>query len=103
MIEVPVNVAGLDRAAVLAALYNNSSAPGLAALHEGPDQITADQARERMAGGETGYNYFWGRYLKVEFEGDLMEGGFYDNFIGSAGSAERVIANLRETGSVGRL
>lgn len=43
-----INIAGMDKAEVLAALYNASKPLGLGIYHYTPDDITVEEARELL-------------------------------------------------------
>ncbi len=117
-----VDISGLDKADVLAALWNNSQVLGMGILqeHTGPGggaremdrewaqnlldgAQTTDYALPRASkGGEHYFDYLHGRLMKIRLEGDELDTHGYNRDLGP-GRAEAVIARLRETGSVSRL
>ncbi len=66
-----VLIQGLDKAAVLAALYNNARAQGMGFLHYDAAPMTVEEARGYLNGGQTYFDYLKGRVMKVSLEGDL--------------------------------
>jgi hypothetical protein len=87
----PINVKGLDRAAVLMALHD-AAIPK--ALHGGyPDTpLPSDEAEAMLEETET-FAYVNGRALFFTFEGDLVHVSEYDSRNGRA-CAERALAPL---------
>lgn len=101
-----VSIAGLDKAALLAALYNNAKIQGRGIGHATAEPMTAEEA-SRVIGGNNeqlrmSFDYLRGRVLKIELAGDEMEEWLYDRDNGE-GKAGRVIDNLRTTGSVAEI
>lgn len=90
-----INIKGLDKAAVLAALYNNSRQQGMGFLHQrGAEAMSVEQAREELkrAGDRPYFDYLHGRVLKVYLEDDLDE-RLYDRDNGG-GAAYRALKPL---------
>lgn len=102
-----VSIAGLDKADVLAALYNNAKMQGLGISHaEGSMAMSREQAAHHLAGPGTWigepkgcFDYLNGRVMKVDLTGEAFDPRLYDRDNGD-GKAARVVANLRATGSV---
>lgn len=90
-----IDIRGLDKAAVLAALYNNSRPQGMGFLHYNPVPMTRDEAGTYIDGGQTYYDYLKGRVMKVDLSGDQLYPGLYDRDLGE-GAAQRAIDTLRE-------
>lgn len=92
-----VDITGLNKADVLAALYNNSRPQGMGFLQAVPGIMTRGEAEELLNQG-TYFDYVNGRVLKVNLESDVeFREYLYDRDLGS-GAAQRVIDNLREKG-----
>lgn len=106
-----VNIAGLDKAAVLAALHNGTRALGMGVLHDIGRDLTVEEARfcieergddvKAMFGDVAGrsndgiyFDYLLGRPLKVDIGGDEFDPSLYDRDAGE-GAAERAIAAIR--------
>ena len=85
-----INIATLNKAAVLAALYNRARPQGMGFLHYDPKPVTAEEAANWLAASRDGYfDYIKGRVMKVDLSKDeLNEWGFdRDNGQGAAQSA----------------
>ena len=92
-----MNIAGLDKAAVLAALYNGARQQGLGYLMgAGYLPMTADQAREEIAarGKDLYFDYLHGRVMKMNLSGDEVDTALYNRDNGHM-AAENIIENLR--------
>ncbi|MCX3059604.1 hypothetical protein [Streptomyces beihaiensis] len=95
-----VNIAGLDRAAVLAALYNASKPQGLGFLD--PRSIapmTAQRAAEVLAeaGQDPYFDYLQGRVMKIRLS-DELDPRLYDRDNGD-GACAAAIDGLRNAAS----
>jgi hypothetical protein len=100
-----IDISKLDKAEVLAALYNRSKAQGMGWINFDPAPMTATQARallddrERLAvtlGGTLGtyrFDYIQGRVMKVDLGGDELDERLYDRDNG-AGAAARALEPL---------
>jgi hypothetical protein len=88
-----LDLSGLDKAVVLAALYDNARAQGMGWLHYTPNPMSIDEARALLS--ETTYfDYVNGRVLKVDLSTDRLDTYLYDRDNGP-GAAKRVIEGLR--------
>lgn len=90
----------LDKAEVLAALYNVAKPQGMGFLQYDPKPMTAEEAREivdRGKGRTYGlyFDYLKGRVMKVDLSGDSFESSWFDRDNGK-GAAELAINELRE-------
>lgn len=107
-----VSIKELDKAAVLAALYNASHPQGMGFLQFDPHPMTVEQAKEllgvgddnaRMFGirrkGDFYFDYLKGRVLKVDLSGDEFDPSLYNRDNGE-GAAEAVINGLRASSDV---
>jgi hypothetical protein len=91
-----IALAGLNRAAVLAALYNASKPQGMGFMQYDPKPMTMEEACSLL--DQTAYfDYLKGRVMKVDLAGDELDTRGYDRDNGQ-GAAERAIAELRNTG-----
>jgi len=95
----PIDISKLDKAEVLAALYNNSRRQGMGFLNaRGREPLTKEQAAELLK--ETTYfDYLAGRVMKVELKGDTLDPWLYDRDNG-AGAAARALEPLMESNAV---
>ena len=113
--EQYVNISGLDKAAILAALYNASHVVGMGIFqaHTQPQIMSVETARLAMERGDDHerdfalssftnrsrlyFDYLAGRPLKIDLSGDewLYVAG-YDRDNGGVGTAARLIDDLRK-------
>ena len=91
-----MNIAGLDKAEVLAALYNGSRQQGMGFVDKrGHSDITVEQAREELAGNQRMYfDYLHGRVMKISLKGDEVNTALYNRDNGQ-GAAERIVEALK--------
>lgn len=75
-----MNIAGLDKAEVLAALYNGSRQQGMGFIHaRGALEMTTEQAREEIANNNQMYfDYLHGRVMKISLRGDELQTALYN-------------------------
>ena len=121
-----VSIKGLDKAEVLAALYNRAITGGMGFMQYNPTPMTVEQAREifryyfervtvtkkflfwkweiekRPAAKYIYFNYLGGRPMKVDLTSDEeFDASRYDDpDYNGEGAAEDAIKSLRETGDV---
>lgn len=100
-----IDIKGLDKAELLAALVNNATTRGMGFLHDDGKPMTKEEAQRWIAGGRQhdtvpakwpdGYvDYVKGRPIKCNIAGDYLNPIGYDHDHGQ-GAAERVVAELR--------
>lgn len=92
-----IDISDLDKAAVLAALYNRARPVGMGWLHYSPADMTLEQARALLAESVPGFWYFdyiWGRCLKIDLTGDTLNPRPFDREYGD-GAAEEIIKGIR--------
>lgn len=103
-----ISIQGLDKAALLAALYNASRPLGMGMMHYDPAPMTRDAAQAIIDGrgddltamlgfsrGTLVFDYLKGRVMKVDLSGDTLRTWGYNRDNG-ASAAEAVVAALRE-------
>lgn len=88
-----LSIAGLDKADVLAALYNASKPQGMGFLHFDPSPMTTEEARVLLA-RTTYFDYLKGRVMKVDLSGEEFSPWGYDRDLGE-GAAAAAIATIR--------
>jgi hypothetical protein len=93
-----ISIKGLDKAAVLAALYNASRVQGIGFLAARPGDMTIDQARVELVSSSSihGFMYFdylHGRVMKVDLSKDEFDEGLYDRDLGK-GAAWRALRRV---------
>lgn len=94
-----IDISGLDKAAVLRALYNASKQQGLGALDpRGRRAMTLPEARAAIEerGDDLYFDYLNGRVLKVDLGKDAFDPRLYDRDNGD-GAARRALGTLDQT------
>lgn len=90
-----IDLTGIDKAAVLASLYNASKQQGMGFLNaKGQSQMTIAEARELLR-TQTYFDYLHGRVMKVDLSKDSLQEALYDRDNGH-GAAKRAIEHLSE-------
>lgn len=93
-----IDIHGLDKAELLAALYNNSKVIGIGALLAAAGRsppMSKERAAELITGDpEQYFDYLSGRVMKVGIGRDVLSTRLYNRDVGE-GAAERVVATLR--------
>lgn len=88
-----IDISGINKAAVLAALYNASKPQGLGILHFTPEDMTVQEATELLT--QTNYfDYLKGRVMKIALDGDTLDPRLYDRDNGDGAA----IAALKSAG-----
>ena len=102
-----VDISGLDKAAVLATLFNASAPGGMGFLQAGfgPSIMTVEDAQQVINAGGTNrgklsFDYLFGRPLKFDLIGDEFDPWGFDRDNGGTGTASRLIEDLRASGQV---
>lgn len=87
------DITGIDKAELLATLYNASRQQGMGFMHQrGAAGMTADEARAELANGDY-FDYLHGRVMKISLKGDKLCTRLYDRDNGQ-GAGERAISHL---------
>lgn len=101
-----IDIKGIDKAELLAALVNAASPVGMGVFHDDGKPMTKAEAQKRiddMQGHDypgipsmaLSFDYVKGRPIKSNLSGDLFNPSLYDRDQGE-GAAARVVAQLRE-------
>jgi hypothetical protein len=85
-----ISIAGLDKAEVLAALYNAARPQGLGHLHSTPEPMGADVARMLLEHQDY-FDYLGGRVMKVRIR-DEIDPTLYDRDNGAGAMAAAIDA-----------
>lgn len=95
-----IDISGLPKSKVLAALFNAAAPQGMGMVFglTASSDMTVEEAERIITSGQSYFDYLRGRPLKVNIQGNSFNPQGYDRDNGGAGTAERVIARLRETG-----
>jgi len=89
-----INLSGLIKADVLAALYNAAKPQGSGMLHFDPREMTREEAISLLAENRRPYfDYLKGRAMKIDLSGENLDPRLYDRENG-AGAAARAIATI---------
>lgn len=90
-----INIAGLSKAAVLAALFNASRQQGMGVMDtRGAKGMTEDRAATVIEDQGLHFDYLFGRVMKVGIDGDELYEWCYDRDNGQ-GAAARAIDSIR--------
>jgi len=92
-----ISIKGLNKADVLAVLYNASRPQGMGFLAFDPKPMAREQAQKILDSGQTDFDYLQGRVMKVDLSKDEFEPWGFDRDNGQ-GSAEKAIIVLRRSG-----
>lgn len=90
-----INITGLDKADVLAVLYNAAKPLGLGFLAYNSKPMTKEEA-QKVLERSSNFGYLNGRVMKIDISEDEIDIWLYDRDNG-LGSAERAILALRST------
>ena len=92
-----IDIRGMDKAVVLARLYNAARAQGLGLLVSNNKDMTPEEARAYLANsGQTYIDYLNGRVLKVELGDELLDPRKYDRDNGPGAAAAALGLNTEE-------
>lgn len=99
-----INITGLDKAELLAGLFNSSKAPGMGFFSKGSNiEMTIEMARvhiqNKQATGSLSFDYLDGRYMKVDISGDVLNALQYDKVNGKH-AAKTVVEAIRANAKV---
>lgn len=89
-----ISIEGLDKADVLAALYNHARPLGMGFLHYTKADMMKEEAKDILDGGYTNFDYLFGRVMKVDLSGNEFDTSPYNRDNGE-GSAEEIVKKLR--------
>ena len=92
-----IDITGIDKAVLLAALYAAAKTQGLGFLHYTPGAMTHAEAKEYVTNTEPWlyFDYIKGRVLKVDLSADMLDPRLYDRDNGT-GATARVVASIRK-------
>lgn len=88
--DVKMNIAKLNKAGVLAALYNNARVQGLGVFQAKSGDMTIKEAQKILNSGQTDFDYLYGRVMKVDLSNDELDTWLYNRDNGD-GAAEKAI------------
>jgi hypothetical protein len=88
-----MNISGLNKAEVLAALYNGSKVQGRGFLQATGKPMTTEEA-ETLLKEQTDFDYLHGKVMKIDLSGDEVATWLYNRDNGE-GRAEAIVDKLR--------
>ena len=89
-----MNIKGLNKAEVLAALYNNARVQGMGFLQADNKAMTTEEAEKILAETPDKYfDYLKGRVMKIRIAGDEIDTRLYNRDNGN-GAAEMIVDAL---------
>jgi len=97
MSDTVVHIGDLNKADVLAALYNAAQPQGMGFMQYDPTPMTHNEAQAILNSGQTYFDYLKGRVMKVNLEGEEFDPWGFNRDNGTM-AAETVIARLRNDG-----
>jgi|ERR1019366_93945 hypothetical protein len=100
-----IDIKGIDKAELLAALVNGARPQGMGFLHDTGTPMTKEEAQKWIDSGRAHgsgvpatkplrFDYVHGRPIKSDIGGDELDPRLYDRDQGQ-GAAEKVVASLR--------
>ncbi len=89
-----MDITGLNKAEVLAALYNGSKPQGMGFLHYDPTPMTKEEAQVFL-NDNTYFDYLMGRVMKIDLSTNDLRTDLYNRDVG-VDAAEKIISNLKE-------
>lgn len=90
-----INIAGKNKAKILAALYNNSLPANHGHFEFMSENMTENEAQEILDKGFVYINYLKGRIIKTEFSTNQLDPLGYDTYNGE-GTMAQVIEEIKE-------
>ena len=95
-----IDISNIDKAELLAGLFNASKPLGLGFLAKGHNiKMSIDSAREILKDSNGYFDYLQGRVMKVDISGDNLDPYLYDRDNGS-GAALQVVESVRRKSGI---
>lgn len=88
-----IDITDLDPVDVLVALYNAAKPQGMSFVSYTPENMTKEEAKELLAGGERYFDYLKGRVMKIKIGSERLDERLYDRDNGD-GAAARAIRSI---------
>ena len=73
MVADGIDLRGLDKAEVLAVLYNSSKPQGMGFMNYDPKPMSKEEARRLLDTGQTDFDYLNGRVMKIDLSRDELD------------------------------
>jgi hypothetical protein len=93
-----ISLENMDKAVVLAALFNASKPQGMGFVQYKPIPMTVEEARQLLEQC-TDFDYLQGRVMKIDLSGNMLDTWGYDRDNGE-GAAERAIIEAMQVNDV---
>ncbi len=88
-----MDISKMNKAEVLATLYNNARTQGMGILHYTPEDMTKEEAQKLLDDGQTYFDYMKGRVMKIDLSKDELNTRLYNRDNGE-NAAEKALAVL---------
>lgn len=82
-----IDISAMNKAEVLAKLYNSSRAQGISFLQAREGVMSIEEAQKLLDSGETYFDYLHGKVMKVDLSGDQIDPWLYDRDNGKGAAA----------------
>jgi hypothetical protein len=93
--KILMDISGMNKGKILAALFNNAKTQGMGVLNYKADHVMTEEEAQGLLGKFQYFDYLEGRVLKIDLSGEVLETRLYNRDNGE-GAAERIIAQLNE-------
>lgn len=95
-----IDIAGIEKATLVAALFNNSKPLGLGFFAAKSNTLmTAKDAQKYLDKGQKYFDYLEGRVMKIDVSGDEVDPWGYDRDNGP-GAVNKVVEAIRQSQSI---
>ena len=81
-----IDISGMDKAEILANLFNASKPQGMGFLQPHASEMTIEEARNLLQ-EQTYFDYVRGRVMKINLSGDTLKTALYDRDNGQGAAA----------------
>ena len=83
-----IDIKDMNKAEVLAKLYNASGPQGMGFLKATSNEMTTDEAQALLDSGQDYFDYLKGRVMKIDLHGDELDPWLYDRDNGQGAAAQ---------------
>ena len=73
-----IDISGMDKAEVLAKLFNASNPQGMGFLQNHSEKMTIEEAQGLLDSGQTRFDYVRGRVMKINLKRNVLKTAAYD-------------------------
>jgi len=82
-----IDLKNMNKAEVLAKLYNASRVQGMGVLQASTAEMTAQEVQKLLDSGDGYFDYLKGRVMKIDLSGDELDPRLYDRDNGQGAAA----------------